>query len=226
MRLLLGSTAKASIWMQRPHRRRSRTTQQTCSHRTRRIRRTPKPRPARHRRMTAFPPIAAIRGPFQTHPSNAPHSVERRDKALPIAQQPERPLGQSHAPSDKLATSRMRAGSGPAPCPSARTLATQSGRRTPHAIEPHINGATIRSESGRLQLRPQYSRPGLVTGIPPTLDRVEDCLCDISQKFYRFIYPLRARAISGGYLANLPRIFYDRWPSRGRVDCSPSVSEG
>ena len=64
-------TAKASIWMQRPHRRRSRTTQQTRSHRTRRIPQSPEPRPARRQRMTAFPPIAAIRAPFQTHPSNA-----------------------------------------------------------------------------------------------------------------------------------------------------------
>ena len=68
-RLLLGSTAKGSIWMHRPHRRRSRTTQQTYSHRTRRIRQTPEPRPARRRKMTVFPPIAAIRAPFQTHPS-------------------------------------------------------------------------------------------------------------------------------------------------------------
>jgi hypothetical protein len=63
------STAKVSIWMQRPRRRRSRTTQQTCSHRTRRIRRTPAPPPGSAKPDAAE--IAALERPvaFEISPS-------------------------------------------------------------------------------------------------------------------------------------------------------------
>ena len=47
--------------------------------------------------MTAFPPIAAIRGPFQTHPSNA--ACDRWYAAIAIPRVAKAPRGQGWEPS-------------------------------------------------------------------------------------------------------------------------------